>query len=227
MKANGVMPKDQRILLAAEEVFSKNGYEKSTLDDIISLAAVGKGTVYKYFGSKEGLFYKLVNDKNIAFVERLKQAIASHENLRDKLRAYFTEMVSFYRTYPTLWQIICFEMVGTRHGCMINIKNGVEEVVPLYNNIIAEETEERVLRYHRILMSEYSLIHNLLKENVEKGVLKKDNVDFSTINLFFGVVMCVFNPTDYTRGQTDEEAATHIVDSFLYGALGRLETLDK
>ncbi|MCD8175318.1 MAG: TetR/AcrR family transcriptional regulator [Phascolarctobacterium sp.] len=227
MRSNGGVPKDQRILLAAEEVFSKSGYEKSTLDEIIALAAVGKGTVYKYFGSKEGLFYKLVNDKNIAFVERLKHAIAAHDNLEDKLLAYFAEMIKFYRTYPVLWQIICFEMVGPRHGCIVNINNGVEEIVPLYNNVITEENKKRVLRYHRILMSEYSVIHNLLKENVDKGVLKKDNVDFAAISLFFGVVMCVFNPIEYTRRQTNEEMASNIIDWFLHVSLVRAEISDK
>lgn len=47
------LPKDIRILQAAEEVFSQHGYEKATLDEIIALADVGKGTVYKYFGNKE------------------------------------------------------------------------------------------------------------------------------------------------------------------------------
>ena len=43
------LPKDQRILLAAEEVFSRRGYVQATLDEIIALADTGKGTVYKYF----------------------------------------------------------------------------------------------------------------------------------------------------------------------------------
>ena len=50
------LPKDIKILQAAEEVFSQHGYEKATLDEIIALADVGKGTVYKYFGNKEHLF---------------------------------------------------------------------------------------------------------------------------------------------------------------------------
>lgn len=34
------LPKDQRILLAAEEVFSRRGYVQATLDEIIALAQV-------------------------------------------------------------------------------------------------------------------------------------------------------------------------------------------
>lgn len=36
------LPKDQRILLAAEEVFSRRGYVQATLDEIIALADTGK-----------------------------------------------------------------------------------------------------------------------------------------------------------------------------------------
>ena len=47
MQINAKLSKDKRIEIAAEEIFSKYGYEKATLDQIISLADVGKGTVYK------------------------------------------------------------------------------------------------------------------------------------------------------------------------------------
>lgn len=90
------LPKDIRILQAAEEVFSQHGYEKATLDEIIALADVGKGTVYKYFGNKEHLFYKLVADKNAPFLEKLHQAIDSADSFEDKLKKYFEVMVHFY-----------------------------------------------------------------------------------------------------------------------------------
>lgn len=83
------LPKDIRILQAAEEVFSQHGYEKATLDEIIALADVGKGTVYKYFGNKEHLFYKLVADKNAPFLEKLHQAVDSADSFEDKLKKYF------------------------------------------------------------------------------------------------------------------------------------------
>ena len=45
MKLDKALPKDLRILQAAEKIFSMYGYEKATLDEIIALADVGKGTV--------------------------------------------------------------------------------------------------------------------------------------------------------------------------------------
>ena len=45
VKLDKALPKDLRILQAAEKIFSMYGYEKATLDEIIALADVGKGTV--------------------------------------------------------------------------------------------------------------------------------------------------------------------------------------
>ncbi|MGL5512818.1 MAG: TetR/AcrR family transcriptional regulator, partial [Sporomusa sp.] len=41
--------KRQQILDAAHTVFSRKGYHRATVDEIISLADTGKGTVYNYF----------------------------------------------------------------------------------------------------------------------------------------------------------------------------------
>lgn len=57
MESKGkLVPKNERILRAAEAVFSKKGYRQATLDEIVKIADTGKGTVYKYFNNKENLF---------------------------------------------------------------------------------------------------------------------------------------------------------------------------
>lgn len=116
MQIDASLPKDQRILLAAENVFSARGYERATVDEIIALADVGKGTVYKYFGNKEQLFYKLISDKNTPFVAKLQEVVDGAEDIESKLLAYMTTMVGFYRENYALWQIVCFEMLGIGNG---------------------------------------------------------------------------------------------------------------
>jgi len=50
----------ERILDAALEVFSENGFHHATVDEIAERADVGKGTLYRYFANKETLFNELV-----------------------------------------------------------------------------------------------------------------------------------------------------------------------
>lgn len=46
MESKGkLVPKNERILRAAEAVFSKKGYRQATLDEIVKIADTGKGTV--------------------------------------------------------------------------------------------------------------------------------------------------------------------------------------
>jgi AcrR family transcriptional regulator len=49
--------KQQRIIEAAAQVFAQKSYAGAAVADIAVQAAVGKGTVYEYFDSKEDLFF--------------------------------------------------------------------------------------------------------------------------------------------------------------------------
>lgn len=50
----------QRILLAAREVFAKEGFRTAEVKTIASCAGVGKATIYKHFDSKEDLLLSVV-----------------------------------------------------------------------------------------------------------------------------------------------------------------------
>ena len=52
--------KRRAILEAATEVFLRDGYLGTSMDEIAALSAVSKQTVYKQFGSKEALFVEIV-----------------------------------------------------------------------------------------------------------------------------------------------------------------------
>lgn len=51
--------KQQRIINAALEVFSKHEYKKSSTDDIAHLAGISKGALFYYFKNKESLYLYL------------------------------------------------------------------------------------------------------------------------------------------------------------------------
>ena len=49
--------KKNRIIEAAARMFSQKGYAGASVSDIAVNAAIGKGTIYEYFDSKEDLFF--------------------------------------------------------------------------------------------------------------------------------------------------------------------------
>ena len=110
------LPKDQRILLAAEEVFSRRGYVQATLDEIIALADTGKGTVYKYFGQKDNLFYTLVASKIEPFLQCLQEVVASGKSTSEKIRSYMLALLPFLRDNKDLYRILWYEVSGNQRG---------------------------------------------------------------------------------------------------------------
>ncbi len=220
MEIDASLPKNERILLAAEQVFIMYGYERATLDEIIALADVGKGTVYKYFGNKEGLFYHLVSQRNAPFVANLQNAVNEANSFQEKLKAYFMVMVDFYRTNKALWQIIYMEMMGENNGCTVKRIDGQYQVVPRYSQVVIPEQEkERILRYFTLVHDGYIILEKLLIEGFKQGELK-ENYDWmvTTTHLFFGVAMGIFHYSyDIEHKFTIEEIADIIVDRFMYG----------
>lgn len=66
-----------RILDAAAELMLRWGYNKTTIDDIVRLAGVAKGTIYLHWKTREDLFLALMRREYVRLVEDIQQRIAS------------------------------------------------------------------------------------------------------------------------------------------------------
>jgi len=64
----------ERILAAAQRVFAEKGHE-AQMDDVAAKAAVGVGTVYRHFPSKEALLGALVAEKFSQFAANAREAL--------------------------------------------------------------------------------------------------------------------------------------------------------
>ncbi|SDR64147.1 transcriptional regulator, TetR family [Rhizobiales bacterium GAS113] len=64
-----------QILDAAAQVFTENGYGGATIDLVVERAGASKGTVYSFFGGKDGLFAAIVEER----CERILSAFGDPE----------------------------------------------------------------------------------------------------------------------------------------------------
>ena len=80
----------REILIAARELFVKKGYEQTSVNDILKIVDIAKGTFYYYFASKEEVLEAIIldiveegarraemilKDKSIPLVNRIMMAI--------------------------------------------------------------------------------------------------------------------------------------------------------
>lgn len=213
------LPKDQRILLAAEDVFSRRGYVQATLDEIIALADTGKGTVYKYFGNKDNLFYTLVAGKINPFLERLQVVVDSRKTTPEKLRDYMLELLSFLQGHKDLYRILWYEVSGNQRGfhpVILNDGSWEMSSLSLYGDTLPEAEYKRLCRYRNLIKEQVLYLIAIIKEAMESGFMKMGTPTITAHHLFGGVTMSVLHYV----GQpdfTDEDLADLIVDRFLYG----------
>lgn len=101
-----------RVINSALEIFTKNDYEKASMNNMVKSSGVSKGLIYHYFGNKEGLFnflfelamhmsYKSIDDSidwsNTDFFDRYKMVLAAK---LDYIKTY-PYMIGFFDKYRT------------------------------------------------------------------------------------------------------------------------------
>src|SRR5258705_10565471 len=59
------------LLATAREMLAEQGTDKLTMDGLAERASLGKGTVFRRFGTRAGIFEALLDDDDRAFQERV------------------------------------------------------------------------------------------------------------------------------------------------------------
>jgi len=98
--------KCRRIEAAAAEMFAARPFHEVTLDEIAAAAAVGKGTVYTYFKSKEALYLSVLYDGFSGLVEQLKAGLEDGEcEPREALGMVVTHLVDYVFRNPHIFRL--------------------------------------------------------------------------------------------------------------------------
>lgn len=63
----------QELLKAAEELFLRKGFQKTSMREIAEVAQVGLGNIYNYFSGKDDLFCTIVYPVTHAFERMLEK----------------------------------------------------------------------------------------------------------------------------------------------------------
>ncbi|MET9879781.1 TetR/AcrR family transcriptional regulator [Actinacidiphila glaucinigra] len=97
----------ERAVEAAMNAFCRNGYDGTSIQDLVDVTGVGRGSLYTAFGSKEGLYLAAMDRYREHYaqplVEVLRQGAPGRELLREVLVAAVDDIVRD----------------GSRRACMI------------------------------------------------------------------------------------------------------------
>src|SRR4030081_3610704 len=79
---------EKRVLHAVREQFWKSGYAATSLEDLMRVSGLGKGSLYAAFGDKHHLFLRALRSYNDANDSALRKMLGSTPRALDALRAF-------------------------------------------------------------------------------------------------------------------------------------------
>jgi AcrR family transcriptional regulator len=138
----------QSLLDSADKCFAENGYEATTIDDIVEDSGTSKGAIYNYFESKEDIYLSLAERRTDAVRQTILEELSEKKSPLEKLQRVFE---------------LDFEE-----------KTELERRLDLEFWINASRNEN--LRKRLVLRAQKSvdLIANIIEEGIATGVFKND-----------------------------------------------------
>jgi AcrR family transcriptional regulator len=115
----------ETILKIAQDIFSKYGYKKTTLDDIANAVRKGKSSLYYYFKSKEDLFQAVIMKEVEVLAKELDKVVNRNTDPIDKLRDYMLTKINTFRNLANFYNAL--ENDVTAIGFIEEIKNRYEQ----------------------------------------------------------------------------------------------------
>ena len=102
------------ILDAATAVFSKHGFAAADVQEIADKTGVGKGTVYRYFPSKEELFLAAVDHGMRQLKETVDAAATGAEQPLDRIAEGVRAYLTFFDEHPEIVELLIHERAHFR-----------------------------------------------------------------------------------------------------------------
>jgi len=99
----------RKIFEAAVEVFGSKGYHRATIDDIVALSGVGKGSVYRYFKSKEDLLSELLVEKYNEIAGTMNRLFARDMDILRQIQEMIKTWLEFIESNHVVYRLIQVE----------------------------------------------------------------------------------------------------------------------
>jgi len=139
--------KRQKIIDAAVEEFSRNGFDSANVNNIASKSGISVGSIYKYFDSKEHLYLSIVNHAVETLSNVLYDIIKGEEDLETRIRKIIRSIQTYTRKYVGLTKLYN-EMATENHsGLTWKLVSDMENVTAgLYASMIKDAQGAGIVR---------------------------------------------------------------------------------
>ena len=101
--------KRQQIMEAAEGLFGNRRFHEITLDEIAQAAKVGKGTIYRFFSSKDDLFFQTATSGFDDLCEVIEKNVCRQSDFAGQLLEACEEITQFFYRRRQMFRMMQME----------------------------------------------------------------------------------------------------------------------
>jgi TetR/AcrR family transcriptional regulator len=134
----------EEILSAAEKVFAAKGFFPTTMSDIAREAEFGTGTLYKYFKSKEELYFTLIDEKVEEINRLVKSELSQKTSAIERIRKVLGLQLEFIEQNRDFFMIYISERNRFEWTVKDDLGKGIHEKMVTYIDTLAEVMRQGV-----------------------------------------------------------------------------------
>jgi AcrR family transcriptional regulator len=140
-----------RILKAAKEIFFRDGFSDTNLDEVATRAEVGKGTLYRHFESKVELYVAVLAMGGAAFDDAMRAVAEEGDSSLERLRAigrFYRRYWSEHPEYFSIFSVLHFQgLIGHLSPALLGeVREIWERPLRRLEQVIAEGVRRGELR---------------------------------------------------------------------------------
>ena len=126
----------EKILNSARELFSRIGYDGSSVDAIAEKAAVNKASIYYYYNDKASLYERVFEEDLGDFLKRIRKAISKQDSPEEKLRAYIFTFSENFQSNQYMAPLMLRELASDGRNLSANSRKAINNIIKELDKIL-------------------------------------------------------------------------------------------
>ncbi|MFF3102423.1 TetR family transcriptional regulator [Viridibacillus arvi] len=166
------MSKEEKIILAAIDVFREKGVEKTKVSDIVKSAGIAQGTFYLYFPSKLSVMPAIATIMVEKIMSEVNHRFQDNASIEDKLEQIVDAVFYLTKEYRDVFALVYAGITQTEH-----LKEWETIYAPFYewmNNFLKQAQNAGDIRDSLITERSSKLVIGLIESAAEQIYLYDD-----------------------------------------------------
>lgn len=169
------------------DVFSKTDFHRANIREVAKKTGISFSTIYKYYGSKEGLVFSFIDNWLSELGDRMIDHLQGMEDVKEKLRKVLWLQLDYYERNPGVGRILFLTIPYEKWMADETYKQ--EKMFNIFLDVIRQGQKDGILntkvRAGTLIDFMYGLIHRCFTMWLYRG--QKESLARNT-NMLFEII---------------------------------------